>query len=255
MSKGWFAMKRGISSHPMLKGKPERVAIWVWLLDNACWQDTPHDINGKTVTIPRGAVCVSERRIADEVGVGYQVVRTFLARLKAEQMINASVTHGRNVITLCNFEKYQTPKSKGNAAPNAPLTHDQRTKEQVNNSDYVGQENPVAKSGQKTDAKKDFTAVVFDTGVEMLMAQGHSNSKARSLVGKWRSQSDDTTVFNALQAAERERAMDVVAFVSKCVNNRNREWRVGDIKKRSDGRMQEYLGNEAGWVVLNEHVQ
>ena len=70
--RGWFAVKHGITSHPIFRGQLARLAIWIWLLDNACWEDTPHDINGKTVVIPRGAVCASERRIAQEVGVGYQ---------------------------------------------------------------------------------------------------------------------------------------------------------------------------------------
>lgn len=129
---GWFAVKRGITSHPIFKGHHERLAIWLWLLDNAVWQDTPHDIKGHTVIVKRGSVCASERRIADEVGVGYQVVRTFLARLKADHMINAEVTHGRSIITLCNYEKYQSAKPSDNAQSNATLTQRQRTKEQGN---------------------------------------------------------------------------------------------------------------------------
>ena len=131
---GWFKVKRGITQHPIFKGHPERIAIWLWLMDNACWKDTPHDVSGKSVMVRRGAVCASERRIAKEVGVGYQVVRTFLARLKAEHMINADATHGRNIITLCNYDKYQAREEFANAGGNAALTHDQRTKEEVKNS-------------------------------------------------------------------------------------------------------------------------
>ena len=129
---GWFAVKRGISAHPIFRRHPERLAIWMWLLDNAAWKDTPHDIKGKTIVVKRGQVCASERRIAEDVGVGYQVVRTFISRLKTEHMVNAEVTHGRNVITICNYEKYQSVPAPGNATPNATLTHDQRTKEQGN---------------------------------------------------------------------------------------------------------------------------
>lgn len=125
---GWFSVKHGITRHPLFKGRPERLAIWLWLIDNAAYQATEHDINGQTVTVPRGAVAVSERRIAEDVGVGYQVVRTFISRLKSEHMINATVTHGKNIISLCNYEKYQTATGQPNAAPNAPLTQDQRIK-------------------------------------------------------------------------------------------------------------------------------
>lgn len=130
MDNGWFSVKHGITGHPLFKHHPERLAIWIWLLDNAAWTDTEHDIGGKIVTVSRGSVSVSERRIATEVGVGYQVVRTALERFRTEQMVNAAVTHGRNMITLCNYGKYQTPENTPNALPNASLTQRQRIKEQ-----------------------------------------------------------------------------------------------------------------------------
>ncbi len=126
---GWFSVKRGITSHPLFVGHPERLAIWIWLLDNVVWQDTRHDINGVMVVIPRGSVAASERRIAEDVGVGRQVVRTFLARLQDERMINPDLTHGRRIISLCNWEKYQSAQNTPNPPPNPALTHDQPIKE------------------------------------------------------------------------------------------------------------------------------
>lgn len=123
---GWFAVKRGITSHALFKGKPDRLAVWLWLLDNAVWKDTTHDVKGHTVQVPRGSVCASERHISEQCGVGYQVVRTAIKRFKSEHMINATPTHGKNLITLCNYEKYQDPKSDTNAQGNATLTQHQR---------------------------------------------------------------------------------------------------------------------------------
>lgn len=124
---GWFAVKRGITSHHIFKGNPERLAVWMWLLDNAAWKDTKHDVKGKTVTVPRGSVCASERHISRECGVGYQVVRTSIKRLKDEHMINADPTHGKNLISLCNYEKYQDADAARNAKPNAAPTQHQRS--------------------------------------------------------------------------------------------------------------------------------
>ena len=126
---GWFAVKRGITSHSLFAGRPDRLAIWLWLLDNAAWKSTTHDVGGATIRVPRGSLCTSERRIASECGVGYQVVRTFLARLKTEQMINAEVTQGRSLITICNWDKYQAANADSNAGDNAAPTQHQRTKE------------------------------------------------------------------------------------------------------------------------------
>lgn len=208
---GWFSVKRGITSHPIFKGRPERLAIWIWLIDNAVWKDTPHDVSGKTIMVRRGSVCASERRIAAEAGVGYQVVRTFLARLKAEHMINATVTHGRNVITLCNYEKYQSSKPSDNAQDNAGLTQRQRTKEQGNNlSDtYV--------SGE---ADFDPVKVMFDSGIALLGQSGVPASSARSVIGKWRAAHGVEAVIAALGRAKREGAIEPVAFIEGCFRRR-----------------------------------
>jgi len=214
---GWFAVKRGITSHPIFKGSPDRLAIWLWLLDNAAWKDSPFDIRGMTVIVPRGSVCASERRIADEVGVGYQVVRTFFARLKTEQMINASVTHGKNIITICNYERYQNALGGDNAAPNAPLTHDQRTKEQVNkilpSSLRSEGATPAAVSPEK---------VMFDAGLSILTSSGVNDRQARVLLGKWKKEHGAEAVIVALGKCQREGAIDPVSFVQGCFKHKTK---------------------------------
>jgi hypothetical protein len=104
---GWFAVKRGITEHPLFQGNADRLAVWVWLLDHAAWKETRHNIAGKVVTIKAGQICASERRISDSIGVGRQVVRTMLDHLEANQMITRDLTHGRTIVTLCNWDKYQ----------------------------------------------------------------------------------------------------------------------------------------------------
>lgn len=202
----WFAVARGITAHPLLKGHPARLAVWLWLIDNAMWKDTPHDVNGQTVLVKRGSVCVSERRLAREVGVGYQVVRTFLERLNGERMINASVTHGRTIISLCNYDKYQHLPSEGNARPNARPTQGQRTKEQGNTSvsEDTGAQAPF-------DPEKH----LFDAGIELLNSAGCSDRTARNLIGKWKRDHGSAPVIAALGAAQRCGAVDPVAYCTQ----------------------------------------
>lgn len=156
---GWFSCKRGITSHPLFKGHPERLAIWIWLLDNVAWKDTKTDVNGKTVDVPRGSVSASERRIADETGVGYQVVRTFMARLQTEHMVNARLTHGRKLFSLVNWDRYQRPELVPNAGSNAGPTQDQRTKEtrEQDNPQKTVRDEPL---GSLSDADAPATNVV-----------------------------------------------------------------------------------------------
>lgn len=204
---GWFSVKRGITTHPIFKGYPERLAIWLWLIDNAAWKDTPHDVNGKTIMVKRGSVCASERRLAEEIGVGRQVIRTFLERLKADHMINAEITHGRTLITICNYNKYQSPQSGHNPPPNPPLTQDQPTKEQGNNITVSSLRSDTAHSG-------DLTKLVFDAGTALLVASGMAPARAKSMLGKWRKDHGDASVIAAIGKAQREGAINPVEYIN-----------------------------------------
>ena len=208
---GWFAMQRGVTSHPLLKGHPERIALWLWLIDNAAWKETRQDVNGRLVTVPRGSVLVSQRRLAEEVGIGYQVVRTFLDRLGIEGMINAAPTQGRTLITLCNYEKYQRLGKPNDAGSNAGATQDQRTKEQGYTS--------VSK---ETAAVKDPAQLAIDAGVALLRRAGKSDRQARGLIGKWRRDHGDAALIAAIGRAEREAAVEPVAFIEGCLRKSGR---------------------------------
>lgn len=104
---GFVAISRSMLDHPLFKGEPQRVYAWVWLISNAAWKPTPFDVNGKIVTIERGQVCASIRHLAEEWGMSKSAAERFITRLKTETMIETAAGHGKLVITLCNYEKYQ----------------------------------------------------------------------------------------------------------------------------------------------------
>lgn len=62
------------------------------------------------------------------------------------------------------------------------------------------------------DAPPDLTKVAFDAGVKVLTTAGKSASSARAIVGKWRGKHGDEAVIAALGRAQREGAVDPVAF-------------------------------------------
>lgn len=205
---GWFAMKRGITKHHVFKGHPERMAIWMWLLDNAAWKDCQHDIGGQSVTVPRGSVSASERRISQEVGVGRQVVRTFINRLLAEKMIEQKLTHGRTMITLCNWDKYQVSQPK----PNPELTHDQPIKEQGNNI-------PVGTADKSASAE----VVDFANPNAMVWAIGKAyltpfvGNKCGSIIGRWLKTDEPEAILGAIAAAKKSGTQDPVPYVTQAL--------------------------------------
>ena len=204
---GWFAMNRAMFEHPIFAGKPDRIAAWAWIIATAAWQDTRQDANGKTVTVKRGQLLTSYRQMSKATGVPVQPLRTLIDKLQDEGAINTDTSTGRLLITLCNYEKYQSAGDKRNRA----ATHEQHTsntqKEQGNNSAKAGDEK----------SPPDPAKVLFDSGIEILGAAGLSASAARSNVGRWRKDHGDEAVIAALGRAQREGAVDPVAYINGCL--------------------------------------
>jgi hypothetical protein len=104
---GFITMQRAVFDHPLFQGDSSRLGAWLWLVGKACWKPTPFNIQGKTITLDRGQLCVSIRSLASEWGWSKSAVDRFITRLKTETMIEAEAGHGRLVITICNYSKYQ----------------------------------------------------------------------------------------------------------------------------------------------------
>ena len=120
---GWFAMNRAMFEHPIFAGKPERVAAWAWIIAKAAWKDTKQDANGRTVTVKRGQLLTSFRQMSKATGVSVQSLRTLIDRLSSEHAITTDTNTGRLLITVRNYDKYQSSEPDTNTAP----THDQHS--------------------------------------------------------------------------------------------------------------------------------
>lgn len=103
---GFITMQREALEHPLLKDG-ERFRAWFWLVARAAWKPTPFDVGGKVIILQRGQLCASVRQLAEAWSMSKSAVERFVARLKTETMIETEAGHGRLVITICNYNKYQ----------------------------------------------------------------------------------------------------------------------------------------------------
>jgi len=209
---GWIAVRRNIHEHPIFAGQPERLYVWLWMLSTAAWKDTRMDANGRTITVRRGQILTSYRQMSKATGVGVQVCRTLIERLQIENAVNTDTSTGRMLITICNYDKYQSPPSVAGTGSNTGATQEQHTKEQDNHSDYVGQPKSAAFDPAK---------IAFDAGVSVLSDAGIPSGKARSIVGGWRKHHPDEAIIAAIGAAKREGAVDPVAYITASLQARN----------------------------------
>lgn len=92
--------------------------------------------------------------------------------------------------------------------------------------------------------------VMFDSGRALLTAAGKTPDAAGKLLGKWRGDYGSEAVIAALGRAQREGAIDPVAFIEGCLKHTARksaEPRQGDERVTPDGRQQSFIGT--GWIT------
>jgi hypothetical protein len=119
---GFYAMHRGWQDADIFGNADysERDA-WVWLIEQASWKPTTVRIKGDKVELQRGQMTFSVRFLAEKWGWSKSRVDRFLKRLTAEAMISTcskigttaghQAGHGQSIITICNYEKYQSPEN------------------------------------------------------------------------------------------------------------------------------------------------
>lgn len=144
-----FLMERGWRGHKLFRGASyTRGEAWLWLIETACWQPMEFDIKGKSVRLERSQLCASRQQMAKQFKWSESAVERFLTRLETERMIERETGHGKTIITVCNYNKYQlTPKGSGQEDGQQPEQEADRNrtakeegkegKQEKNNNDYA----------------------------------------------------------------------------------------------------------------------
>lgn len=106
--KNTYQMKRGWMEHYLFKGAmySQREA-WCWLIENAGYKHSRMRHKNTVVTLGRGEVPTSYRRLAEKWQWSVNRVRRFLDVLESEQMIARKTDTGFLIVSICNYENFQ----------------------------------------------------------------------------------------------------------------------------------------------------
>jgi len=114
----WFRVYVNIfDDHALFDGEPySRVTAWMWLIANAAWKTKKINHKGKIIELQRGQVLVGRAFLAKKWLWSEKKVRTFLALLESDNMIEMGQSNGHfaNIATICNYGKYQDVPNKEN---------------------------------------------------------------------------------------------------------------------------------------------
>lgn len=150
----WTAVDRGIWDHPLWEGQrlSQREAFQ-WLFSNASFKPRRVRVGNHMVPLNRGQLVGARAYLAKTWGWGEQEVRTYLSVLEREGMItkNQHSNQKITIISVCNFDKYQSVSHKANQPTNQDLTNTQPRPNQSQNTNTRSYSPSLSASAREND--------------------------------------------------------------------------------------------------------
>jgi|GEM_PF-2924704 len=105
-------MHRGWMSSEAFKPAPlSEKEAWIWLIENAAYNTKFINIKSFPVQIERGSLSYSVRYLSVAwMWDSHERVRRYLKHLETWGMIKCQIVAKQNLITLCSYDKYQSPQ-------------------------------------------------------------------------------------------------------------------------------------------------
>lgn len=145
---GWICLYRQVRENWIWKD-PEKFRAWVDLLMEANHQDNQIPFEGRIITIKRGQKLTSLRKLADRWGWTRNRVAHFIDLLIGAGMVTANRTQHGTLLTIVNYDVYQSWQDAHRATHRATNEATKRThiephmkhKQQLNNDNNVNHDN------------------------------------------------------------------------------------------------------------------
>ena len=122
MADGWIKIHRKIMDWEWYDNQA-MVQIWVHLLLEANYE--PKKWHG--ITIERGQLVTTLDYLSSTTGLSVQQTRTCLDRLASSQQITRKSTNKYTIITICNYDSYQSIEDAEQQTNNNQITNEQQT--------------------------------------------------------------------------------------------------------------------------------
>lgn len=136
--KGYVKLHREIEDH-WLWLNPQHLRAWLYLLFEAAWE--PKTIpwgKNETVTLERGQVATTIRKLMGRWGYYAEATLDFLKVLEAQGMITRQTSSKMTIITIVNYDKYQFDEDSAERKPKRKSKHiKEDKKEEIKNNNLI----------------------------------------------------------------------------------------------------------------------
>lgn len=144
---GFYLMHRGWQDNPVFRNEEySRRDAFVWLIEQAAYKATRVHAGGGTINLTRGQLSHSLRFMAKAWKWDEARVRRFIASMQKEKIIDAATDAGQTVLTICNYERYQTVGQQTDAATDAEATQQRRSNDAKSKEGNTGIQEEVVEA-------------------------------------------------------------------------------------------------------------
>ncbi len=141
MDNGWLKLHRKIVEKGYYK-KSEYVHLWIHLILKANHEPNEWFYKNKVFKINRGQFITSRKTLMEETGISRNKIENILDCFKNEQQISSENLYTSRLITILNYDDYQTNKqqiSSKQAANKQQISTNKNNKNEKNNKILYGE--------------------------------------------------------------------------------------------------------------------
>lgn len=131
---GYARFHRSLIGHPAFRNDAEAMAF-AYMVLRAAWKPTRVRYKGKALSLNRGQLAMSVRDLAEAMDRDKGWVERLLKRLKSETMVETVSETGVLVITICNYDRFQSANDTGETHGETPDETDARQTQDTEQED------------------------------------------------------------------------------------------------------------------------
>ena len=105
---GWIKLHRKILENPIVCKDSDYFATWMYLLLNATHTEYSVVFKGEKITLKPGQLITGRKKIADKLKVSESKIQRILKAFECEQQIEQQPSNQNRLISIVNWEVYQT---------------------------------------------------------------------------------------------------------------------------------------------------
>lgn len=159
---GWVKLHRKLLENP-ISGKPNYLAVWIYILLHANHKDKEIIWNRKKITVKRGSFIGSISKMAQHLDLSTGTVSYILDYFISERMIERSSNYRFTLFHIINYDMYQSDvESSFESKVKAKRKQSETNKNEKNEKKYIDSSLKILK-GYNTVFKKNYksTSVWF----------------------------------------------------------------------------------------------